>query len=150
MTAADKPALMLILRDTPEFEPAEIPVAEEVIDTGLADPECYHLFVAEREGFITGYICYGITPLTESTWDIYWMAVERHQRGLGIGGILLCSAEEDIARRQGRLIIIETSGKPMYDNTRRFYLSHQYEFVCRIEDFYAPGDDKIVFKKSLS
>jgi GNAT superfamily N-acetyltransferase len=150
MTAADKPALMLILRDTPEFEPSEIPVAEEVIDTGLADPECYHLLVAECEGAVTGYICYGLTPLTESTWDIYWLAVEKHQRGRGIGGILIKSAEEGIARKQGRLIIIETSDKPMYENTRRFYLSHKYEFVCRIENFYAPGDDKIVFKKVLS
>jgi GNAT superfamily N-acetyltransferase len=150
MTTQDKPALMAILRDTPEFEPSEIPVAEEVIDTGLADPECYHLLVSERDGILTGFICYGLTPLTESTWDIYWMVVEKHQRGKGIGGMLLRSAEEAIAKKHGRLIIIETSGKPLYENTRSFYTSHKYEFVCEIDDFYAPGDAKIMYKKVIS
>lgn len=140
---------MQILRDTPEFEPEEIPVAEEVIDTGLAEPEYYHLLVAECDGALAGYICYGQTPLTKSTWDIYWLAVEKRRRGQGIGGVLLKSAEENIAQKQGRLIIIETSSKPLYENTRRFYLWHKYQFVCRIEDFYAPGDDKIIFKKVL-
>jgi len=74
MTDKDKPAVIQMLRDIPEFKSAEIDVAEEVINSYLADPirSGYHIFVAEASSSIAGYICYGPTPLTEGTWDIYW------------------------------------------------------------------------------
>ena len=85
MLKRDKPALMALLRATPEFKPAEVVVAEEVIDSYLADPagSGYNTLVAEADSVITGYICYGPTPLTEGTWDIYWMAVAAGEAGQG-------------------------------------------------------------------
>ncbi|MBL7124732.1 MAG: GNAT family N-acetyltransferase [Dehalococcoidales bacterium] len=143
---------MKILRNTPEFKPSEVVVAEEVIDSYLRDPRGsgYHALVAELDSAIAGYICYGPTPLTEGTWDIYWMAVAQEKQGKGIGGALLAYAEDRIRENQGRLAIIETSSKPEYEKTRRFHLSHGYQVICRIPDFYAPGDDKLILQKRLS
>lgn len=143
---------MKILQNTPEFKPSEVVVAEEVIDSYLHDPHGsgYHIFVAEDESAVVGYISYGPTPLTEGTWDIYWIAVSAEKQGRGIGGALMAHAEDKIRRAQGRLILIETSSKPEYENTRRFHLSHGYEVAGRIPDFYAPGDDKLILQKRLS
>ena len=151
MTKKDKPALMKILRSTPEFKPSEVVVAEEVINSYLRDPRGsgYYALVAELDSAIAGYICYGPAPLTEGTWDIYWMAVALEKQGKGIGGALLAYAEDRIRETQGRLAIIETSSKPEYEKTRRFHLSHGYEVLCRIPDFYAPGDDKLILQKQL-
>jgi len=151
MVKGDKPALMALLRSLPEFKPAEVVVAEEVIDSYLADPHGsgYHVFVAEADSAIAGYICYGPTPLTEGTWDIYWMAVSAEKQGKGVGGALLAYAEDKIREAGGRLIIIETSSQPEYEKTRRFHLSHGYEVIARISDFYAPGDDKLILQKRL-
>jgi len=149
MTAEDKPDLMRLLRDTPEFKPEEIVIAEEVVDSYLGDPQSYRVLVAEAGSGIAGYVCYGLTPLTESTWDIYWLAVSRQRRGRGIGSALMTAAEGEIKKARGRLAIIETSGKPEYEATRRFYRRHDYDLVCRIADFYAPGDDKIILEKRL-
>lgn len=126
-------------------------VAEEVIDSYLHDPRGsgYHTLVAESDSTIAGYICYGPTPLTEGTWDIYWMAVVPEKQGQGIGSALMTFAEDQIKKARGRLAIIETSSKPEYEKTRRFHLSHGYEVVCRIPDFYAPGDDKLILQKRL-
>jgi len=142
---------MKILRRTPEFKPAEVVVAEEVIDSYLHDPgdAGYHALVAELNSAIAGYICYGSTPLTESTWDIYWMAVAPEKQGQGIGGALLVHAEERIREAQGRLAIIETSSQPEYEKTRRFHLSHGYQTIGRIPDFYTSGDDKLILQKYL-
>jgi ribosomal protein S18 acetylase RimI-like enzyme len=142
---------MKILRNTPEFKLAEVAVAEEVIDSYLADPagSGYHVFVAEADLAVVGYICYGLTPLTEGTWDIYWIAVAPEKQGEGVGGALLAYAEDRIKEAGGRLIFIETSSQPGYEKTRRFYLSHGYEVISRISDFYAPGDDKIILQKRL-
>ena len=151
MSAGDKPALMQILRHTPEFKPYEVVVAEEVIDGYLQDPQGtgYHTLVAD-DGRLAGYICFGETPCTEGTWDIYWVAVAGDMRGKGIGGALTKAAEADIKKARGRLILIETSSLPMYENTRRFYLGQKYELVARIPDFYSPGDDLLIMQKRLS
>lgn len=152
MSPGDKPALMQILRHTPEFKPYEVVVAEEVIDGYLEDPQGtgYYALVAEDGSQIAGYICYGQTPCTVGTWDIYWIAVAGEKRGKGVGGALTKAAEDEIKRLEGRLILIETSSQPVYENTRRFYLGQKYEPVARIPDFYSPGDDLLIMRKRLN
>jgi len=142
---------MKILRNTPEFKPSEVVVAEEVINSYLRDPHGsgYHVFIVEANSAVVGYICYGPTPLTEGTWDIYWIAVSAEKQGRGIGGTLMAHAEDKIREAQGRLIVIETSSQPEYEKTRRFHLSQGYEVIGRVPDFYAPGDDKLVLQKRL-
>jgi ribosomal protein S18 acetylase RimI-like enzyme len=151
MVARDKPALMRILRNTPEFKPFEVVVAEEVIDHYLSDPKGsgYFILIADDNSEVAGYICYGETPCTVGTWDIYWVAVAREKRGRGIGKILSETAEAAIKKARGRLAIIETSSTPLYENTRNFYLRRGYETVARIPDFYVPGDDKLILRKTL-
>ena len=151
MLKKDKPALMRILRDTPEFKPVEVVVAEELIDAYLDDPVAsdYYVLIAESGSALAGYICYGPTPLTEGTWDVYWMATAREKRGQGIGGALLAAAEEKIKQAQGRLVVIETSSIPSYEKTVRFYLGQGYAIIASIPDFYAPGDGKLMLLKRL-
>ena len=150
-TKKDKPVVMRILRSMPEFKPAEVTVAEEVIDSYLADTSRsgYHILVAEVDSAVAGYICYGPAPLTEGTWDIYWIVVTPEKQGQGIGSALIAFAEGKIKGAGGRLVLVETSSQPQYEETRRFYQHQGYELICRISDFYAPGDDKLVLQKRL-
>lgn len=126
-------------------------VAEELIDCYLNDPSGsgYSILTAEVDSTVAGYICYGPTPLTEGTWDIYWVAVAQEKQDQGIGSALMRSAEKEIVKAKGRLAIIETSSTPRYEKTRRFHISQGYEIVARIPDFYAPGDDKLILQKRL-
>ena len=151
LTVKEKSAVMRILQDTPEFLPPEVIIAEELIDAFLEDTETsgYYIYIAEIDGEIAGYICYGNTPLTEATWDIYWVAVAHDKRGSGVGRILMKHAEDDIKKMHGKLIMVETSGKPEYNKTRRFYDTLNYQRVCQIPDYYAPGDDLVLFSKRL-
>lgn len=151
MTQRDKPGIMKIVGTTPEFKPSDVVVAEELIDSYLHDPRGagYHILIAEVDKIVAGYICYGPTPLTEGTWDIYWIAVAPEKQSQGIGSALMQSAEGKIKEAQGRLVIIETSSTPGYEKTRRFYLGHGYELIARLPDFYAPGDDKLLLQKRL-
>jgi ribosomal protein S18 acetylase RimI-like enzyme len=150
MQKGDKPSLMALVRATPEFKPAEVSVAEEVIDSYLRDPKSsgYSVLVS-GDSAVNGYICYGPTPLTEGTWDIYWLAVAAGEQGKGVGSALLSYAEARIKAGGGRLVIIETSSQAGYERTRRFYLKHAYETIAQITDFYAPGDDKIILQKRV-
>ncbi|MFH1651146.1 MAG: GNAT family N-acetyltransferase [Chloroflexota bacterium] len=148
---ADKPALMAILQRTPEFKPSEVAVAEEVLDSCLHDPvkSGYCSLVAALPEGVAGYICYGPTPLTEGTWDLYWMAVSPEKQGQGIGRALLGAAEEHIRREHGRMAVIETSSQPAYARIVRFHEHCGYREVGRVPDFYAPGDDRLLLVKRL-
>jgi ribosomal protein S18 acetylase RimI-like enzyme len=151
MVSDDRTAIMNILHATPEFTPAEVEVAGELIDLYLqhgADSG-YYIRVAEVDRALSGYICYGPAPLTEGTWDIYWIAVAPDRQGRGTGHALMAEAEAEISKARGRLILIETSSKAGYEKARNFYKSRNYELIACIPDFYTPGDDKLVLQRRL-
>jgi Acetyltransferases len=99
---------------------------------------------------VYGYVCFGPTPKTEGVWDLYWIAVDPKRQGQGCGGMLLQFVENQIRARHGRMLLIETSSKPSYRPTVRFYESNGYLEITRIKDFYRVKDDKAVFSKTLS
>lgn len=151
MTKNHKSAIMEILRETVEFKPVEVDTAEELIDSYLAEGTSsgFHLLVAEAGSEISGYICYGPTPITDSTWDVYWMAVAPEKKGQGIGTSLLKTAEKNIKKQKGLIILIETSSTDAYKLTRKFYRRSGYKVISRIPDFYSLGDGLVVFYKRL-
>jgi GNAT superfamily N-acetyltransferase len=152
MNSRDKEAISRILKNTPEFTTDEVTLAEEVIDSCLLNPRSsgYFIMVAELDSSIIGYVCYGPTPITEGTWDLYWIAVDHAIQGQGIGKALMEAAESEIRKNSGRLIIVETSSKPGYEKTNQFYLRIGYKQAARIKDFYMIGDDQIIYEKRLN
>jgi ribosomal protein S18 acetylase RimI-like enzyme len=149
MVDADRQAIVRILNNTPEFSAEEVKVAIELIDIYLEQgiSSGYYLAVSDAGPEPDGYICFGPTPMTEGTWDVYWIAVNAEKQNRGTGRILMEYAEEGIRNLKGRLILVETSSKPSYEKTRHFYDARKYEVIARIPDFYTIGDDKVVFAK---
>ena len=149
MLHQDKPTILDILRRIPEFKPAELEVAEEVVGSYLSDPSGsgYIILVAELDSSVVGYVCYGHRSLTEGTWDMYWLAVAPEMQGKRLGKSLVLSAEDDIKKAGGKLVLIETSSMPEYEKTRNFHCSNGYRLVARITDFYALGDDLLIYEK---
>ena len=143
----DKPGLVSILYDTPEFKAHEIEIAVEVMDSCLESVESGYFILVAEDDEIAGYVCYGPTPLTDGTWDVYWAAVARKRREQGIGRALIEEAEREIKKAGGRMALIETSSTPAYERTLHFHLSNGYREVARVPDFYSPGDDKLVLQK---
>ena len=104
MSAPDKPAVMDLIRATDMFTPAEVAVAEELIDIYLATPgqKDYDVVVVEDDaGAVAGYMTWGPTPLAENVYDLYWMAVSPREQGRGRGKELVAWLEDRVpnARR---------------------------------------------------
>lgn len=140
-----------MIRRIETFSPEEIQVATELVDLALRpDNRDYFIIVAEREpGRILGYICYGPTPMTEGTYDLYWIASDPEVRGQGVGASLVAAMEADLRRHDARLVRVETSATEAYGPTRGFYASMKYTEECRFRDFYKVGDDLIILAKRL-
>ena len=147
----DKPGILLMLKETNFFRPQELLVAEEVLNDALAKGADghYQSFAAEEGGTLVGWVCFGPTPCTVDTFDIYWLVVAPHKQRNGVGAYLMQYATSLIKNRSGRLIIAETSGHPRYQSTRRFYEKMNYSPVSCVRDFYALGDDKVIYVKSI-
>ena len=152
LTRSDRSSIVKILSNIESFHADDRAVALELIDIILNDPnqKDYAALVAEDEaGQVTGYICFGPTPLTEGTYDIYWIGVDPTFAGKGVGSQLLASTEDRLRQQNGRMIIIETSSSPEYDLTRRFYEKNGYILAERIKDFFKEGEDRVTFIKRL-
>jgi D-alanine-D-alanine ligase len=103
---------------------------------------------AEQCG-LAGYACFGPTPGTADSFDLYWIAVDPRTQGKGLGGAILARAEAEMAERGARGIYVETSSRGQYLPTRRFYEKHGYVACARLDGFYQTGDDKIIYNKRL-
>ena len=109
----------------------------------------YLVIVALLDGKLAGYICYGPTPMTDGTYDLYWVASEPSLRGKGVGAGLVAAMEGDLRHRKARLVRVETSATEDYGPARGFYQSMRYLEEARFRDFYKVGDDLILLKKKL-
>lgn len=96
-----------------------------------------------------GYTCFGPHPLTQGTYDLYWIAVDPIAQGHGIGHALLAQAESEVQARGGHLLLIETSDTPVYASARRLYEASGYRCEATVHDFYAFGDSLLIFAKDL-
>jgi ribosomal protein S18 acetylase RimI-like enzyme len=135
-----------ILDATAVFRPDEVDVALELFDVA-GDYEFLGGFESDD---LVAYACFGATPGTDHTFDLYWIAVHPTAQRHGGGSRLLAEVEQRLVDRGARLLVVETSSRPEYDATRRFYGARGYQEVARMRDFYAIGDDRVIYTKSLA
>jgi ribosomal protein S18 acetylase RimI-like enzyme len=152
-----------ILYATTVFREEEVAVALELFDEtfavgparapydpgdGVTDYEFVGSFASD--GQLVGYVCYGSTPGTDRTYDLYWIAMHPDFQGSGGGSQLLGEVERRLRQREARLLVVETSSRDDYAPTRRFYDVRGYTAVATIADYYAPGDSRVIYTKRLA
>jgi ribosomal protein S18 acetylase RimI-like enzyme len=147
----DTPALVAAARGTGVFKPHEITALEEVLDDYHAKERAngHRAITLVQDGQAAGFAYYAPSSMSERGWYLWWIVVERNLQGQGLGRALSRHAEEEIQARSGRILFIETSSSAPYEPTRRFYSGQGYEQAAVIRDFYADGDDLVVFAKRL-
>lgn len=138
------------MRGTGLFHEAEVATAVELLDEALDGDDDYRFLGAFDGDDLVGYACWGPTPDTIGTYDLYWIAVERARQGEGIGTQLLQAVEPTLSAAGGRLIVVETSSRADYAGTRGFYERNGYARTATIPGYYAPGDDLVIYVKDLT
>jgi ribosomal protein S18 acetylase RimI-like enzyme len=144
-------ALRGLVGDIDVFYPEEREVAMELLEERmlLGAASGYHFILADVGDALAGYTAWGPVPLTESSFDLYWIAVHPTYRHLGLGRELMRLTEEAVAARGGGRLYIETSSREAYRHTRDFYTRAGYLEVGYFDDFYAPQDAKVVYCKRI-
>ncbi len=103
----------------------------------------------EADGAAVGFCYAAPEQLTEDTWNMLAIAVHSSRQGSGYGSAIVKSLEAELRARGCRVLIADTSGKDEFAQTREFYRKNGYAEEARIRDFWAAGDDKIVFWKRV-
>jgi ribosomal protein S18 acetylase RimI-like enzyme len=141
-----------MLIDSRAFTAEEIDIAIELIDTVLTDErqKDYKIdCMVDDQDQPVGYICYGPTPMTQGTFDLYWIVVDPNFQGKGIGSKLLDFLEEVVREKRGRMILADTSTIPQYEKTKNFYIQNGFQEVAKVPDYYYPGNDRVTFCKRI-
>jgi D-alanine-D-alanine ligase len=152
-----------ILNATAVFSESEIAVALELFDETFAvgparapydpgDGAANYEFVGSfsRDGLLIGYVCYGATPGTDRVYDLYWIAMHPDFQGEGGGTQLVDEVERRLRQREARMLVVETSSRPDYEPTRKFYERRGYGCAARLADYYAPGDSRLIYTKCFA
>jgi ribosomal protein S18 acetylase RimI-like enzyme len=149
--AEDVGRVRSLVASTGFFNAAEADVAADLVTERLTKGirSGYHFVLAERGATLVAYACYGPIEGTQSSFDLYWIAVSPEEQGRGLGAQVYTRAESAMRKAGAKHIYADTSSSDRYAGTRGFYQRMGFEEQARLADFYTPGDGKIIYVKAL-
>jgi D-alanine-D-alanine ligase len=149
---SDRKKIEEILRSTDFFYEFEIGTALEIADETVADGQeksGYYWIKATDEDGLVAFANFGKNDFSTHSWELYWIAVHNNSRDKKLGSALLRASEEKVRTLGGKILWIETAGRPLYAPTEAFYKRNGYELAASLKDFYGPGDPKQIYVKVL-
>jgi GNAT superfamily N-acetyltransferase len=149
---SDRKKIEGILRSTDFFYEFEIQTALEIADETLAEgmeKSGYYWLKAEDEDGLVAFANFGKNEFSTHSWELYWIAVHHNSRHKKLGSLLLNAVEDKVRELGGKILWIETAGRPLYASTEGFYKRNGYELAASLKDFYSPGDPKQIYVKVL-
>jgi GNAT superfamily N-acetyltransferase len=148
----DRKSIEEVLRSSGFFYEFEIETALEIADETLAkgseESGYYWIKVTDEDGVIA-FANYGKNAFSTHSWELYWIAVHQNSRNKKLGTVMLKAIEDDIRKLGGKILWIETSGRPLYASTESFYRKNGYQLQASLKDFYGPDDPKQIYSKVL-
>lgn len=152
---ADTPALLALADATGIFKPGEVEallggVLAALHAGQLGDGHRAEVWADAPDGPPAGWVYFSPIDHADGVWNLWWIGVDpaRHRRG--VGGDLLRFVEEAVRVAGGRVLLIETSTRPAFDPTRRFYARRGYADCGTVPDFYADGDGRVTYAKRVA
>ena len=92
---------------------------------------------------------YAPERMTDGTWNLY-LRQSTQSTKVKDWAVPVQQVEQDLLQASARVLLIETSGVPDFAGQRAFYVRLGYHEEARIREFYAPGDDKVVYWENLA
>jgi ribosomal protein S18 acetylase RimI-like enzyme len=133
------------------FDAADRSFLASALQESLTEHAGEHRLVvdSEADGRLDGVAYFQPKPAADRVWDLTMIAVRPDIQGAGVGSKLLRHVEDELRRQGQRLLLIETSSTGQFDRTREFYRRRDYREEAVVRDYWADGDDLVLFRKTL-
>jgi ribosomal protein S18 acetylase RimI-like enzyme len=103
----------------------------------------------QLDGSAVGF-CYAVPEeMADGKWNMRALAVRPDLQGKGFGTAMIVALEQKLQSSNQRILIVDTSGTDDFALARNFYAKNGYQEEARVRDFWARGDDKVIFRKAL-
>jgi len=152
ISANDRKSIESIVRSTGYFHEFEIQIALEIADETITrgSEKSGYTWIKIADGDeLVAFATYGKNPVSTHSWDLYWIVVHQDSRNKKLGSVLLRAIEDNVRESGGKIIWVETSGRPLYFSTEAFYKNNGYILQASLNNFYGPGDPKQIYSKVL-
>jgi ribosomal protein S18 acetylase RimI-like enzyme len=145
-TIQDVPDLCVVLDQTGLFPSDMLP---DMLAPSLTEDAPGVWLSCKEEGKAIGFAYTVPEEMADGTWNMLALAVLPDLQKKGIGAALVAATEKHLAAKHQRILIVETSSTIDYAGARSFYSKCGYDEEARIRDFWAAGDDKVIFRKAI-
>jgi ribosomal protein S18 acetylase RimI-like enzyme len=146
MVESDQAAVEKLATSTGMFGPGDWQAPD------LANLHRDHRWIVatNSENEVVGAAYFAPEQVSHSLWNTYFLSVKKDSHRQGIGRQIMTHIEELALSKGINTLIVETSSLENFSQARSFYLALGYVREAEIRNYYAPGESKIVFWKSLT
>jgi ribosomal protein S18 acetylase RimI-like enzyme len=145
---SDATAILQIVEQSGQFDADGLAHVEETLKQHLAG-DGDGIWLTADDGEPVGVAYCAPEPVASGTWNLLMLWIRSDRHGKGHGASLVQQVEQALQGREARLLIVDTSGLPAFAPARTFYAKCGFVHEATIKSFFAAGDDKLVFTKSL-
>ena len=144
----DTPSILAIVEGSGQFDANGLAHVRSTLEqhfAGMGDG----IWLTADDGEPVGVAYCAPEAVTNGTWNLLMLWTRDDRHGQGHGAALVSRVEQELRLRDARLLIVETSGLPTFAGARAFYAKCGFAHEATIKNFFAAGDDKLVFTKPL-
>jgi GNAT superfamily N-acetyltransferase len=143
--------IMAMTKRAAVFDETEVYTVTELLEGYEEGPEesGYYFLSCREASKVIGYACWGPRQLSGNGYDLYWICADPAVHSKGVGRALMNAVEEEIRKRNGVWLVIETSDTDHYAPARRLYERCGYTLAMLLQDFYHDGDGLCTYTKRL-
>lgn len=145
---ADRDAILALVEASGQFDPDGLAHVRGTLESHLAG-EGDGIWLTVDDGEPVGVAYCAPEPVTSGTWNLLMLWIRDDRHGKGHGSAIVRRVEEELRARGARLLIVETSSLPAFAPARDFYSRCGFAHEATIAHFFAGGDHKLVFTRSL-
>ncbi len=145
---SDKNAVLQIIKDSGQFDADGLSYVESTLDAHFTE-NSGALWLTADDGEPVGIAYCNPEPVTSGTWNLLMLWTRKDREGQGFGAALVAEIEQRLRAMDARLLIVETSGMPEFETARAFYAKCGFIREATIKDFFAAGDNKMIYTKPL-
>jgi ribosomal protein S18 acetylase RimI-like enzyme len=145
----DAAAILSIVKESGQFDADGLAYVQDTLAQHLAG-HGEDIWLTADDGEPVGVAYCTPEPVASGTWNLLMLWTRSDRHGKGHGASLVQQIEHELKSRAARLLVVETSGLPEFAPARSFYAKCGFVHEASIKNFFAAGDDKLVFTKPLA